>query len=160
METVFCKARLQWKVIVPNRFSHRLKVCGLCDVCLSSLRILAHFEPLSLQNGRGLFLVFLSTQWVSAGALTGTSHRGFPLNGSERTFGQHVSQLFCCAHMSDGNRIIKSTRWVRETCLEQGLRPFMIIRTTASLASKMKNLAGNELSGMLYGTWSIISNGI
>ena len=35
-----------------------------------------------------------------------------------------------------------------------GLRPFMVI---ASLSSKLYDLAGHELSGMLDGTWSITS---
>ena len=54
----------------------------------------------------------------------------------------------------------KSTRWVRETCLELGIHPFMIIRMTVPLSSNMMNLAANGYSGMLDGTCPIISNDV
>ena len=68
----------------------------------------------------------------------------FPQNCSD----QDVGQLVCGAHMSNRNRTLQidplqepiqvgTARWVRDTCLKLDLRPFMIIRLTASLSLKM-----------------------
>ena len=76
-----------------------------------------------------------------------------------------TSQLFRSAHVQMeielSNLLLSSsqskwTRWVRETCLEQGLRPLMIMRMTASSSTAMyKNGLGMSCLECWSGSWSI-----
>ena len=84
------------------------------------------------------------------------SHRGLPRYWSERTLGQIVSQLFCRAHKSNGNKMVQihsfktanpNQHGVSERCASNmGFVLFEIPRMTASLSSKIINWAGRKLS--------------
>ena len=85
-------------------------------------------------------------------------HHTLPLKGTERTLGQHsvhcsVARTYPMemelSKLIRSNNPSRSTWCARDTGLKVGLHSLIVIGTTASLSSKMKSLAENELCGML-----------
>ena len=81
--------------------------------------------------------------YFGGGQMSHNRTHDFLLNSCERTFGKHVSQVFICAHMSDGHRLVKidSLKQIIQVntvdarrCLELRVHPTMTMRTDASLS--------------------------
>ena len=93
------------------------------------------------KSGSVLYIQFW--WWMNAEQM----HQRFQLICSERTFGQYVCQLFCGAHISHGKKTVQidSSEWPVQVNKQSsshmpqffGLRPFMIMRVTASLSCKV-----------------------
>ena len=93
------------------------------------------------------------------------SHRRLPLNGCERTFGQHVSHVFCCGTHLNGNRFVQNDSFKQPIQVNKmGARSVPQTEASSFHAHAndrlvvLYNVFLNKLSGMLDGTWSIISN--
>ena len=75
-----------------------------------------------------------------------------PLITCEIPFSQHVCELIFGVNVTD----LRATLWDRETCVIVGLRPLIIILTTASLSSKTHNIAPEPECVVFDGKWSML----